>query len=310
MEVVEQPKVFISYSHDSEEHRNWVLQLATRLRSNGVDIILDRWNLRLGQDLPLFMEQGLASAHRVICVCSTQYVHKANNPKGGVGYEKMIITGDLINNLDTEWVIPIIRNNQEVRKTPRFLGNRMYQDFSNDSQYEASYWELLRELLDEQVLPIPVIGPNPFKQVRELGSQIFGASNTRYVSPSVRGNVTFDCTNNDGKYTIGQGELMFELCFSQASMNSIYIYNDSSSIATVCIAENISQINDIQDARIYDTSSRHRLVYLNHVAVCQNTNGYYAAIKILPSEGINSMNELAFEYQIQSNGSYSFIVHN
>ena len=42
-----QPTVFISYSHDSDEHKNWVLQLATRLRSNGVDVILDRWNLNL-----------------------------------------------------------------------------------------------------------------------------------------------------------------------------------------------------------------------------------------------------------------------
>jgi len=51
-----QPTVFISYSHDSEEHKNWVLQLATRLRLNGVDIILDSWNLKLGSDIASFME--------------------------------------------------------------------------------------------------------------------------------------------------------------------------------------------------------------------------------------------------------------
>ncbi len=27
----EHPKVFISYSHDSEEHKKWVLKLATEL---------------------------------------------------------------------------------------------------------------------------------------------------------------------------------------------------------------------------------------------------------------------------------------
>lgn len=64
------PKVFISYSHDSEDHKDWVLQLATRLRSNGVDIIFDRWNLQLGRDLPSFMEQGLSKSNRIICVCS------------------------------------------------------------------------------------------------------------------------------------------------------------------------------------------------------------------------------------------------
>ena len=28
--------VFVSYSHESEEHKAWVLQLATRLRHNGI----------------------------------------------------------------------------------------------------------------------------------------------------------------------------------------------------------------------------------------------------------------------------------
>lgn len=41
------PKVFVSYSHDNEEHKEWVLQLATRLRSNGVDIILDMMEFKI-----------------------------------------------------------------------------------------------------------------------------------------------------------------------------------------------------------------------------------------------------------------------
>ena len=35
------PRVFVSYSHDSQDHKNWVLTLATRLVKNGVDVILD-----------------------------------------------------------------------------------------------------------------------------------------------------------------------------------------------------------------------------------------------------------------------------
>ena len=46
--------VFVSYSHDDKNHSNWVLQLTTRLRSNGVDVILDKWTLRLGQDVGAF----------------------------------------------------------------------------------------------------------------------------------------------------------------------------------------------------------------------------------------------------------------
>lgn len=33
------PKIFISYSHDSLEHKQWVLELGSRLRNNGIDAI-------------------------------------------------------------------------------------------------------------------------------------------------------------------------------------------------------------------------------------------------------------------------------
>lgn len=46
------PRLFISYSHDNEAHKEWVLTLATHLRQHmGVDVILDEWDLRIGGDL-------------------------------------------------------------------------------------------------------------------------------------------------------------------------------------------------------------------------------------------------------------------
>ena len=60
-EVIVHPKVFISYSWDTEngddEHKKWVRDLATKLRSHGVDVILDQFDLRLGDDLPFFMKK-------------------------------------------------------------------------------------------------------------------------------------------------------------------------------------------------------------------------------------------------------------
>ncbi|MFA6716233.1 MAG: toll/interleukin-1 receptor domain-containing protein, partial [Victivallaceae bacterium] len=73
------PKVFMSYSHDSKEHKAWVLKLSSHLRSHGVDVILDQWNVKLGDDLPLFMENGLTESSYIICVCSENYTKKANN---------------------------------------------------------------------------------------------------------------------------------------------------------------------------------------------------------------------------------------
>ncbi|EHN68009.1 toll/interleukin-1 receptor domain-containing protein [Aliivibrio fischeri] len=44
------PSCFISYSHDNENNKEWVLTLATKLVKNGVDVIPEQWDLRLGGD--------------------------------------------------------------------------------------------------------------------------------------------------------------------------------------------------------------------------------------------------------------------
>lgn len=44
------PKVFVSYSWTTPEFEQWVLDVATELRENGVDVVLDKWDLKEGQD--------------------------------------------------------------------------------------------------------------------------------------------------------------------------------------------------------------------------------------------------------------------
>jgi len=41
--LMEKIKVFISYSHDSEEHRQRVLEFSDQLRDDGVDCWLDQY---------------------------------------------------------------------------------------------------------------------------------------------------------------------------------------------------------------------------------------------------------------------------
>ena len=54
-------KVFISYAWENEEHREWVKALADRLLSDGIDAVLDQYDLELGDRLPQFMEQSVKS---------------------------------------------------------------------------------------------------------------------------------------------------------------------------------------------------------------------------------------------------------
>lgn len=304
-----EPKVFISYSHDNASHKDWVLQLATRLRSNGVDVLLDRWNLNLGSDLPKFMEHGLSKSHRIICICSDDYVTKSNDHVGGVGYEKLIMTGILFNDLNSNWIIPIIKNYTKNKKVPHFLGSKVYISFEDSKLYEKNYEILLREILEQPILPIPLIGKNPFKTIRNFSQQKFISQNEKYVSPSTQGVITFDYSNNNGKYYIGQNELMFEIAFSKASNTSIYLYNDPESIHAIALVKDADKLNLITDARKYDYSSRTRCPTINQIVLLQNSFGFYAAIKILSIKDDlrgAKFDEITLEYAIQTNGTPDF----
>ncbi|MBR5258932.1 MAG: toll/interleukin-1 receptor domain-containing protein [Eggerthellaceae bacterium] len=209
------PAVFISYSHDSEEHKAWVLKLATDLRSHGVDAILDQWDLRIGSDLRFFMERGLTAANLVLCICSEAYVDKVDTGSGGSGYEGMIMTRSLLQNAKTEFIVPVVRNNSSSKKVPVALTSKLYIDFTDDKQYIARYQELLARIYGEDSKKKPPLGSNPFSvtmsEMIELKNKI---ESVRYCSAAMDGSVVFRFDNNNGLYTLGSGEYTFSTRWS------------------------------------------------------------------------------------------------
>jgi len=159
--MAENPKVFISYSHDSPEHKQWVSELAARLRHNGIDAILDQWDLRFGDDIIRFIERGIVDADRVLVICTNKYVNKANTGVGHINYEQMIIKAEMAQNSGTNKIIPIIRQASGKEKTPIFLRTRFYADFTNDSQFDEEFDKLLRELYEVSVIERPHLRESP-----------------------------------------------------------------------------------------------------------------------------------------------------
>lgn len=303
------PKLFVSYSHDSQPHKDWVLQLATRLVKNGVDVILDQWDLTLGSNLPGFMESGLTESDRVLAICTAMYVEKANSGVGGVGYEKMILTADLMKNTVTDRIIPVVRNNTTETLVPAFLSSRVYIDFSDDLIYEAKYAELLRDIHGQAISPRPVLGVNPFTQATVDIEPRLTFSSERYESPALFGVVVFDYSNNNGRYVVGAGDMAFETAWSAGDNTAIHAYTDTPSIRSVALANSVNCISDIIDVRQYDTSSRVRTPKLGEIVVWQNTAGYYLATRIdkLQSRSHGCVkDELTFTYAIAPNKSWSF----
>lgn len=303
------PKVFISYSHDNEPHKDWVLTLATRLLENGVNIVFDQWDLTLGSDLPLFMEAGITTAHRVLAVCTETYVAKSNSLRGGVGYEKMILTAQMMQDIVADRFVPIIRNNTLAQPMPTFLSSRVFIDFRDDLQYEAKYAELLRDLHGQQVKPRPPLGTNPFAKFPTLTAPVVSFGPERYVSPALAGSVTFDYSNNNGRYVLGAGDMAFETAWSGGSNTSIHAYTDPPSIRSIALALDANDVTEISDASKYDTSSRTRSPRVGEVIIWQNTAGYFLATKVerIQRRGHrSSVDEINFSYVIAPNKSASF----
>jgi hypothetical protein len=156
------PVVFISYSWDDEEHKAWVLELANRLRKNGVNVILDRYKLTLGKSLPHFIEQSINAAHRILVIFTPNYRLKADGRSGGVGYEYSIMNAELYRDqINNDKVIPVLRRGSIVESIPSFMQQYIHLDLRDDNNFETSYVELIRDIYNDPAIKAPELGSKP-----------------------------------------------------------------------------------------------------------------------------------------------------
>ena len=292
-------KAFISYAWDSDEHNNWVLKLATDLRRHGIDVILDQWDARLGNDLPFFMEQGLTDSHFVLCICSDKYIEKANGGIGGAGYEKRIIASEMMNNSDKRYIIPIIKGNSRTEKVPTFLSGLKYVDFDNRNYFDC-YQELLERIYDEDIKKKPPLGENPFVSTT-ISDQITSKlkkEKITFQNPVFVGKVSFDYKRNSGSFTIGEGDYMFKTKWSECGHNSIHCYRDH--VFRLGYNPTFKDFPTPDEFINFDFSSRAKSVNVGEIVLLENHKHKFAALKILnvvrKSEDIGHL--LEFEYKI------------
>lgn len=159
------PRVFMSYSWTSETHERWVLHLAEELAENGVDPILDKWDLKEGQDAHAFMEKMVAdpTVSKVLIVSDKQYKEKADKRKGGVGTESQIISSEIYKSIDqTKFVVAVAEKDETgVPYLPVYYTSRIYIDLSDPDLYAKNLEQLLRWIYDKPLYQKPKIGNPP-----------------------------------------------------------------------------------------------------------------------------------------------------
>jgi SEFIR domain len=159
------PKLFMSYSWTSEDHKQWVLNLATGLRENGVDVILDRWHLLDGQDTHLFMERMVNDPEikHVALICDRKYVEKANSRDGGVGVEAQIITPSIyVSHQQTKFVAVVTELDENGKPyVPTYYGAKKWLPFLDAAAYADDFDTLLRWVFDKPLDKPPPLGKPP-----------------------------------------------------------------------------------------------------------------------------------------------------
>jgi hypothetical protein len=161
----EQPRIFLSYSWSSDEYAERVVALAEQLTADGIHVILDRWDLKEGQDKHEFMEQAVtdSTVRRVLILCDPTYAAKADGREGGVGTETLIISPEVYRGTKQEKFIPVIMERDEAGQVvvPTYLDGRIYIDLSDRLNDSGEYESLVRNIFGRPELVRPPSGRPP-----------------------------------------------------------------------------------------------------------------------------------------------------
>lgn len=154
------PRAFISYTWENPAHKRWVKEIAVKLRLDGVELLLDQWEVAPGDQLAEFMERAVREGDAVLIVCTPSYKNKSDKRAGGVGYEGSVISAELVTRAPRRKFIPILRDEEWRDAAPSWLLGSVYLDFRNDgAALNEVYGELLETIHGRRETPPPVGSP-------------------------------------------------------------------------------------------------------------------------------------------------------
>ena len=140
------PRVFLSYSHDSNAHRERVLSLSVRLREDGIETFLDQYeNGTPPRGWPRWMLDRLDEADRVLVICTPTYYRRfrgheePGQSKGrgkGVDWEGAIITQEIYDARSrTTRFIPVLFDPDDESAVPEPLRGHNHCCLTSEDTY-------------------------------------------------------------------------------------------------------------------------------------------------------------------------------
>jgi hypothetical protein len=142
------PEVFISYSHDTARHQERVLDLADRLRADGIDAEIDQYNDAPPEGWPRWCERQIEAADFVLLVCTeTYHLRVKGDEKPGTGrgvvWEAVIIRQLLYDAgaVSTKFV-PVLFSDASDEQIPTPIKGWTYYYVDTEDGYDSLYRRL------------------------------------------------------------------------------------------------------------------------------------------------------------------------
>lgn len=155
------PIAFISYSWDSIEHQQWVIDLTNELRKKGIVATMDLFETQQGTvNLNQMMIKNIKDSDYVVIVLTEEYAKKSDEFQGGVGFETMLTIPDVKDNLNK--LIFIMKHKGDYSKVfPYHLRDIYAIDFSDESNFDEKLEELIYKIYNVPLYNMEPIGEIP-----------------------------------------------------------------------------------------------------------------------------------------------------
>lgn len=265
------------------EDRSYVELVADQLIARGVTIFYDKYEQAdlWGKDLYVH----LTDVYRSKAKYTLMFISKHYKEKVWTNHERRAAQSRAIEE-SREYILPARFDDTEI---PGILPTTGHIDLRQYSPVQVA------------VLILQKLGKNPLAQ---KAHQVPSPRN-----PSLKGEASFNYSNNNGRFRIGENQIEFETCWSKGDNTRIYCYTDSPTVRAVALAPRNATLATIPPVEQLDFTSRVRTTEIGRFVVLQNRNGFYAALRVLElHDDTRGYNEdfIRFEYWIQPDGSCVF----
>lgn len=146
------PEVFLSYRHESDEHRQWVKNLAQDLRHNGVNALLDEWEINLGDSIADFAASAIFRVQAMLFLITETSVAAVESDEASrsvVKFEFQIANARRYKDGNFR-IIGILRSGE---RPPNHLADSLYLDFRHDQDYDRQLNRLVNNLVGKSERP-------------------------------------------------------------------------------------------------------------------------------------------------------------